>query len=361
MPPRQRKPFGSPTGRLRSASSLTSSRSIRWPKKPAPTTTAWSRTVSVRKEQIRVLLVQAYPNYEFRYLKNMLERDSTIQLNTVLQDADQEYAELDQSALRGFPVRREDLFEYDVLLFGDVNPAYLSIGVMQNIADFVEKKGGGVAFIAGPLYTPLAYRHTPLAELLPVDLETATPPTGDSGGAITEGFRVEPTELGLASPQMQLGTSAEETKQIWANLPKLYWLLETPVLKPAARVLAEHPTLTGADGRKLAVFSLQFVGAGKVLFHATDDTWRLALSRRRRLLLALLDSNDPLSQPLEAVGQGPLGRTDDRPPPISSRRGRRHSRPLRRRAAGASRRRRRDGHGRAGGAQEPARRAAANR
>jgi hypothetical protein len=232
------------------------------------------RVVSVRKEQIRVLLVQAYPNYEFRYLKNMLERDGTIQLNTVLQDADLEYAELDRSALRGFPVRREELFEYDVLLFGDVNPAYLSTGVMQNIADFVEKKGGGAAFIAGPLYTPLAYRHTPLAELLPVDLETATPPTGDASGAITEGFRVVPTELGLASPQMQLGTNMEETKQIWANLPKLYWMLETPVLKPAARVLAEHPTLLAADGRKMAVISLQFVGAGKVLFHATDDTWR---------------------------------------------------------------------------------------
>jgi von Willebrand factor type A domain len=232
------------------------------------------RIVSVRKEQIRVLLVQAYPNYEFRYLKNMLERDSTIQLKTVLQDADLEYAELDQSALRGFPVRREDLFEYDVLIFGDVNPAFLSTGVMQNIADFAEKKGGGVAFIAGPLYTPLAYRHTPLAPLLPVDLETATTPGGDQADVITTGFRVVPTELGLASPQMQLGTNLADTKQIWANLPDLYWLLETPHLKPAARVLAEHPTLLGADGRKLAVISLQFVGAGKVLFHATDDTWR---------------------------------------------------------------------------------------
>ena len=142
----------------------------------------------MRKEQIRVLLVQAYPNYEFRYLKNMLERDSTIQLNTVLQDADLEYAELDRSALRGFPIRREELFEYDVLLFGDVNPAYLSTGVMQNIADFVEKKGGGAAFIAGPLYTPLAYRHTPIAELLPVDLETATPPTGDAAARSPRDF-----------------------------------------------------------------------------------------------------------------------------------------------------------------------------
>ncbi len=50
------------------------------------------RQVSVRKTQIRVLLVQAYPNYEFRYLKNLLERDSTIELKTLLQDADPEYA-----------------------------------------------------------------------------------------------------------------------------------------------------------------------------------------------------------------------------------------------------------------------------
>ena len=30
------------------------------------------RLVHVRKEQIRVLLLQSYPNYEFRYLKQML-------------------------------------------------------------------------------------------------------------------------------------------------------------------------------------------------------------------------------------------------------------------------------------------------
>ena len=232
------------------------------------------RLISVRKEQIRVLLVQAYPNYEFRYLKNMLERDTTIQLKTVLQDADVEFAELDPAALRTFPVRREELFEYDVLIFGDVNPAFLSASVMQNINDFVEQKGGGVAFIAGPLYTPLAYRHTPIAPLFPVDLETVVNPRTGQDKILTEGFRVVPTELGLASPQMQLGDTLAESLRIWQNLPELYWLLETPALKPAARVLAEHPTRLAADGRKLPVFSLQYVGAGKVLFHATDDTWR---------------------------------------------------------------------------------------
>ncbi len=230
------------------------------------------RLVSVRKEQIRVLMVQAYPNNEFRYLKHMLERDGTIELRTVLQDADVEYAELDRSAMRVFPVRREDLFAYDVVIFGDVNPGLLSSSVLGNLAAFVEEKGGGIAFICGALYTPLGYRNTPLESLFPFDVSTAvTPPASQ---AITDGFVVQPTDLGLSSPQMQLGDSLVETTRIWQNLPPMYWLLETPNLKPAARVLAEHPTRTASDGRKLPVFSMQYFGAGKILCHATDDTWR---------------------------------------------------------------------------------------
>jgi hypothetical protein len=73
---------------------------------------------------------------------------------------------------------------------------------------------------------------------------------------------------------MQLGDSLAETEQIWRDLPPLYWLLEAPQAKPAARVLAEHPSRLADDGRRLPVFLMQYVGAGKVLFHATDDTWR---------------------------------------------------------------------------------------
>jgi hypothetical protein len=230
------------------------------------------RLVSVRKEQIRVLLVQAYPNYEFRYLKNMLERDTTIQLKTVLQDADQEYAEQDQTALGVFPVRREELFMYDVVIFGDVNPAFLSASVLANLHDFVEKKGGGIAFIAGPRFTPMAYRNTPLEPLLPIDLAVAALP--DPAQGVDEGFRLEPTELGMSSPQMQLGDTAAETERIWHDLPPLYWLIEAPQVKPAARVLAVDASRVSGDGRPLPVFITQYVGAGKVLFHATDDTWR---------------------------------------------------------------------------------------
>jgi len=73
---------------------------------------------------------------------------------------------------------------------------------------------------------------------------------------------------------MQLGDNMADTERIWRDLPDLYWLLECPNLKPGARVLAEHPMRMSTDGRKLPVFVMQYVGAGKVLFHATDETWR---------------------------------------------------------------------------------------
>jgi hypothetical protein len=38
--------------------------------------------------------------------------------------------------------------------------------------------------------------------------------------------------------------------------------------------LAEHPGPPGPDGRRLPLICMQYVGAGKVLFHATDETWR---------------------------------------------------------------------------------------
>jgi hypothetical protein len=60
---------------------------------------------------------------------------------------------------------------------------------------------------------------------------------------------------------------------IWSHLPELYWYFEAPRKKPAALVLAEHQTATGSEG-KLPLIVYQFLGAGKVMFHAFDDTWR---------------------------------------------------------------------------------------
>lgn len=240
-----------------------------------------TRVVKVRDDALRVLYVQAYPSYDFRYLKTVLSRslktrskDKAVELTTVLQDADLEYAELDETAARVFPVNREELFAYDVLIFGDVNPAFLSRTVLENIVAFVEQRGGGLVVLAGPRYTPLAYRDTPLAALLPVNLDTASAPT--PGAALDQGFVPQPTRLGITSPQMQLADSVPASLAVWREMPEWYWSLTAPDLRSGARVLASDPSRLGAGGEHLPMITMQFVGAGKVIFHATDETYRWA-------------------------------------------------------------------------------------
>lgn len=229
------------------------------------------RAVNVRKEKLRVLLVDGDPRYEYRYLKNYLEREETIDLNVVLLSSDPEYSEQDRSALPAFPGDKDDLFRYDVIVLGDAGPSYFSLSQMQALSEFVTGKGGGLVFVAGDNFNPLAYRGTPIEPLLPIELADARNPS--ALGAAVPAFRPELTPEGRTSPIFRFGDDEAASTRIWQDLPELFWYLEAPRKKPAALVLAEHPTATGTDG-KLPVFVYQFVGYGKTLFHAVDDTWR---------------------------------------------------------------------------------------
>ena len=69
-----------------------------------------------------------------------------------------------------FPAAKEELFAYDVILMGDADPSYMTQSQMQHLAAFVIEKGGGLLFIAGENFNPLAYRGTPMEQLLPIEL-----------------------------------------------------------------------------------------------------------------------------------------------------------------------------------------------
>ena len=229
------------------------------------------RVVNVRKEKLRVLVVDSEPRYEFRYLKNYLERDETIDLNVVLLSSDPNYSDQDRSAIPTFPASKDDLFKYDVVIFGDADVSYLSQSQLVNLVEFVTEKGGGTLFIAGDLFNPLAYHGTPLELLLPIELSDARNPT--AVGTTVTAFRPQLTLEGRGSPIFRFGDDDASSMAIWNGLPKLFWYFEAPRKKPAALVLAEHETADGADG-KIPLVLYQFVGAGKSMFHAFDDTWR---------------------------------------------------------------------------------------
>ena len=230
------------------------------------------RHLSVRKEKIRVLLADSSPRWEFRYLKTLFERDATVNLKTFLQEADAEYASEDKTALVHFPLSHDELFAYDVLILGDLNPALLGTPTMELIRNFVRDWGGGVLFIAGTNFNPLAYRGTPLEAMIPLDLSEMQPVPEQT--IAEQGFRPELTIDGLrGSTIFRMADGESATLQVWNALPELHWLFGAAPPKPGRRVLAVWKRGGGA-ANDVPVVALQSVGSGKVLFHATDEFWR---------------------------------------------------------------------------------------
>lgn len=244
-----------------------------------------TRSVRVREGKLKILLADGLPRWEFRELKNLLEREPTVELHTLLQEADLEFALQDETAkpLQGrFPLTREALSAYDVLLLGDLNPGAFSPGVLDHVREFV-REGGGLLLMAGPQHMPLAFRGTPLEMLLPVELDAATLPPTDA--ELREPFQPCWTEAGRLSTPLfrhlqldELGgdggsSNGNSSRDVWRSLPGLFWLCEAPRLRAGAIVLLEHPQRRG-EKQPLPVIALQRFGAGKVLFHATDELWR---------------------------------------------------------------------------------------
>lgn len=231
-----------------------------------------TRRINVRSEKIRVLLADFLPRWEFRELKALLEREKTIELKTVLQDADPEYAQEDLSALPHFPVTREELYQYDVIILGDVNLSYLSSSVLENLREAVRERGRGVLMIAGAYHNPLTFSGTVLEPLVPVELEGLRVPAADE--LISESFHAELTAEGLKGASFfRFADGERESQEVWNFLPGFFWMVEATALRPGAIAFVTHPTKAASRG-KVPVIAMHRFGAGKVIFHATDETWR---------------------------------------------------------------------------------------
>lgn len=122
---------------------------------------------------------------------------------------------------------------------------------------------------AGPLHLPMEYVNTPLSSLLPFSLATVKNNSADS----TTSFRIRLTPTGTNAAHLRFGTDDRVHLTRWNNLPISYWQSPIPTIRPDARILAE----TQPEDPSVApspLITLHYHGAGKVLYHAFDSTWR---------------------------------------------------------------------------------------
>ncbi|MHC4067827.1 MAG: hypothetical protein ACYSUI_25440, partial [Planctomycetota bacterium] len=227
----------------------------------------------VLDDKLRVLYVEGYPRFEYRYLKNVLLREETIRSSILLLSADAAFAQEGTDPIRRFPESPEELRRYDVVLFGDVDPTgdWLSPSQAQLLVEFVGDHGGGFGLIAGQQHAPHRFRGSTLERLVPVRIDPEF--LGRYATTLETTFQARMTSEGRHSRLFRFHRDPQVSEQMFESLPGLYWIARSLGPRPGAEVLAEHPAMRNLTYQMPLVVTGRY-GAGKVLFAATDDTWR---------------------------------------------------------------------------------------
>ncbi len=229
--------------------------------------------IDVLDAKVAVLYVDGYPRWEYRYLKNEMIRDKSVEISCLLTSADPTFAQEGDRPIKRFPESIGELMDYDVVLIGDVDPRQFTDAQLQLLSDFVANRGGGFGMIAGPQFSPPAFRGTAIEAMLPVNISNAE---DDDGTTITEGFRPVLTPVGESSSIFRFfADRATNEKYLKEDLNAIFWYARGLTAKTGvAETYAEHPTDVGPDGRKAPILVLGRFGAGRTLFSAIDDSWR---------------------------------------------------------------------------------------
>jgi hypothetical protein len=229
-----------------------------------------SSPIVIRKEQLKVLIIESYPRWEYRYLRNALSRDAGVEVACLLfQPGLEKVGGGSLDYLKVFPESIEELSQYDVVIVGDVGTeaGQLTEDQCSLLAGLVEHQAAGLVFIPGFHGNQFDLLETELGTLMPVVLDAAQP-TG--WGARTPGH-FELTERGRRSLLTRLADT--DNADVWGNLPGFQWY--APVIRATAgsEVLAVHRELSNDYGR-LPLLVTRTFGSGKVLFMGTDGAWR---------------------------------------------------------------------------------------
>ena len=229
-----------------------------------------SAEVEVREESLRVLLVESYPRWEYRYMRNAMVRDPGVEVSCLLFHPDIPEVGGGPHYLDGFPTRA-DLLEYDVIFLGDVGVGadQLTLSQCEMIKGVVAEQAAGLILMPGLGGRQHSLLDSELLALFPVDLD----PAEIHGRGSAQASRLVLTEEGRASQLTRLAADEGDNADLWATLPGFQWHAGVARMRPGSRVLAVHSDAMG-DGGRVPLLATKTYGTGKVLFMGTDGAWR---------------------------------------------------------------------------------------
>ena len=210
----------------------------------------------------KLLIIDGRSRWETRYLRNVFERDEQWSVNTVIAGPGTDDAALRRADLDGqFPANRDALFNYDMVIFGEVSPELLTPQDLEWLSEFVEIRGGGIVFIDGQRRSLQRLADTSLGSLFPV----AWSPDNIASKPVS----MQLTDKGASESALNLAVDEPENRRFWTELPPPHSLIVVDAL-PGAETLVE----VNVDGRQRPLMVTRAFGAGRVLYLASDETWR---------------------------------------------------------------------------------------
>ena len=234
--------------------------------------------VLVTSPRIRVLYVEGTMRPEYKYLHRTLAADPNIKSICMARiDAKRFLSQgsIDGARLTGLPVTDNDFALFDIIILGDLDRTFLRDDQMERIRRFVND-GKSLLMLGGRnSFGPGGYGGTPIEAALPVFCG------GRGESQETTRFVPQLTAAGSASPvfagigEYFSSPDGKATKSI----PELMGCVTVVRAKPAANILAIHPTRRNADG-PLIVLAVQQFGAGRSAAFTADTTWQWYLRLR---------------------------------------------------------------------------------
>ena len=262
--------------------------------------------VDNREKEYRILYVSGRPNWENKFVRRALEKDKQLRLTSLISisnaepkfvfrpgkrssisnplfegfDDDRDRPRYDETVflrlgasehelLSGYPATPEELFTFDLLIWGDVKRDFFNTAQFEVTRDFVEKRGGSLLLLGGPnSFSDGGFAGTLIESMLPVVLY----PNSEKS-RLDRFFLVEPTVEGALSGVWSFEAGLQENLKAWQEMPPLYSLNQFPLVRAGATVMAEAKGV-GADGEDRPLYAVQRYGEGKCAILATSDTWQ---------------------------------------------------------------------------------------
>jgi hypothetical protein len=226
--------------------------------------------ITIQEEALKVLLIESQPRWEYRYLRNALERDPGVEVTCLLFHPGLGKVGGGRGYIEKFP-EVEELTKFDVVFLGDVGvmAGQLTKEDCTLISELVRTQASGVVFMPGLLGNHLSLVDTDLKDLIPVVFDETQP----RGWGSPSPGQFDLTATGRRSLLTKLEENDDANARTWETLPGFQWYCAVQRAKAGTETLATHRTESTGYGR-VPLIVTRTHGAGKILYMGTDGAWR---------------------------------------------------------------------------------------